>query len=94
MENLNMSQQGQPQTLNIDPRTLPNLRCPNCNNQVYQQLYIAKKVSALNPQNTTGKDSVIPIQIFACTECGAVPKEFGGSVLEQDVPQKAPTEDK
>ena len=83
MNDANMNQT-QSQLNNLDVNKLKNLRCPNCNNQVYQALWVAKKISALDPQNTTGKDSVIPIQIFACTECGAVPKEFGGTVLELD----------
>ena len=75
----------QPQALNVDVNTLGNFRCPNCNNQVFQALFIAKKVSAL--QSPTGKDGVAPMQIFACTNCGAVPKEFGGALLEQDEQQ-------
>jgi len=73
--------QAQP-AMNIDLTSLPNLRCPHCNNQVFQQLFIAKRVSAL--QSPQGKEGVAPMQIFACTECGAVPVEFGGSLVEQD----------
>jgi len=76
---------GQPTQLNVDINTLENFRCPNCNNQVFQPLFVAKKISAL--QSPTGKDGVAPMQIFACTNCGAVPKEFGGALLEQDAQQ-------
>lgn len=72
-------QQGQ--GVQISPDT-PNLRCPNCNNQVFQALFIAKKISAL--VSPTGKEAVAPMQIFACTNCGAVPKEFGANLLEPD----------
>ena len=82
---------GQPTQLNINPNELSNFRCPHCNNQVFQPLFIAKKVSAL--QSPTGRDGVAPMQIFACTNCGAVPAEFGGNLLEKDVQQSAPPEE-
>ncbi len=74
-------QQPQDQQVRIDPNS-PNVRCPNCDNQVFQPLFIAKKISALTSPN--GKEAVAPMQIFACTNCGAVPKEFGASLLEKD----------
>ena len=77
---------GEPLTLNVNMNELPNIRCPHCNNQVFQPLFIAKKVSAL--QTGTGKEGVAPMQIFACTNCGAVPKEFGAGLLEKDEPVK------
>ena len=67
--------------------SMKNLRCPHCANQVFQQLFIAKKISAIESQS--GKAGIAPMQIFACTNCGAVPKEFGGGLLEQD---EAPTD--
>ena len=80
----------QPQALNLDVNTLSNFRCPHCQNQVFQPLFIAKKVSGL--QSPTGKDGVAPMQIFACTNCGAVPAEFGGNLLEKDAQATAPPE--
>lgn len=82
----------QPQQLNVDVMSLPNIRCPNCANQVYQPLYVVKKISSL--QSPTGKDSVIPLQILACTSCGAVSKEMGGSLLEPDQPTEQTSEEK
>ena len=73
---------GQQQQLNIDLATLKNIRCLNCNNQVFQPLFIIKKLSAL--QSPSGKGGSAPIQIFACTNCGAVPIDFGGNLIEKD----------
>ena len=76
------------QALNIDISSLTNVRCPNCKNQVFQPLFIVKRVSAL--QSPSGKEGVAPMQIFACTSCGAVPKEFGGTLIEKDeLPEKS-----
>ena len=80
----------QDQPFRVDPNS-PNLRCPSCNNQVFQALFIAKKVSAIESPN--GKGGVAPMQIFACTECGAVPAEFGGALVEKDEPTVEVVED-
>ena len=82
-----MPNAGEQLRLNVNINELSNLRCPNCDNQVFQPLYIAKKVSAL--QTGTGKEGIAPMQIFACTNCGAVPKEFGAGLLEKDEPVKS-----
>lgn len=76
----NFQQDGQ--QINLNVMGLENLRCANCENQVFQPLFVVKKVSAI--QSPTGKDSVVPMQIFACTNCGAVPKELGAQLLEVD----------
>ena len=81
MSNFTPNPQQQGGQVAIDPNT-PNLRCPNCNNQTFQALFIAKKISAIT--SPTGKEAVAPMQIFACTNCGAVPKEFGAALLEKD----------
>lgn len=81
--NFTINEPGQPgQQLNVDLSTLKNYRCSNCNNQVFQQLFIAKKVTAL--QSPSGKEGVVPMQIFACVNCGDTPLEFGGNLIEYD----------
>lgn len=79
----NMGMGGEQQTqMNLNVLELDNLRCENCNNQVFQPLFVIKKVSAL--QSPSGKESLAPMQIFACTNCGMVPKELGAQLLEID----------
>jgi len=77
------------QQLNVNPTELKTLVCPSCGNQTFQQLYVIKKLSAL--QNPTGKEGLIPFNIFACSACGAVPSELGGLILANAQEQKSDT---
>jgi hypothetical protein len=74
---------GQPQ-INIDASTLESFLCPKCQNHLFQQLMVVKRVSPLNPANNTGKEMFAPMQVLSCTNCGAVPDEFGGKAISQD----------
>ena len=48
--------------------------CDECASTVFHPAFILRKVSALI--SPTGKETVIPIQVFACDSCGHVNKEF------------------
>jgi uncharacterized protein YbaR (Trm112 family) len=74
---------GQPQQLNIDASTLETFVCPNCKNHLFQNLVVIKRVSPINPANTTGKEMFAPMQVLSCTNCGQVPDEFGGKAVPQ-----------
>lgn len=56
----------QPQ-FKIDFSKAQDLFC-ECGNDVYNMAYKFKKLSKL--VSPTGQETVIPIQIFRCTECG------------------------
>ena len=49
----------------------------NCGNASFIQAFFLKKVSAL--VSPTGKEAIIPMQVFSCGNCGAIPK----NMLEQ-----------
>jgi len=71
----------QPQQLNIDASTLDTFVCSECSEQLFQNLVVVKKISALNPANTTGKEQFAPMQVLSCTNCGHIPVEFGGKAV-------------
>jgi uncharacterized Zn finger protein len=50
------------------------IKCDECASTVFHPAFILRKVSALI--SPTGKETVIPIQVFACDSCGHVNKEF------------------
>ena len=52
------------------------MQCENteCNNDVFMPAMKFRKVSKLLAG--TPNDQIIPIQIFLCTACGQIPKEF------------------
>lgn len=89
MPNMGMGGE-QPAQMNLNVMELDNLRCEHCNNQVFQPLFIIKKISAL--QSPSGKESLAPMQIFACTNCGMVPNQLGAQLLEIDQEEPKETE--
>ena len=63
----------QPQ-MNIDFSQTTAEVCEKCENDTFQQVYRMRKLSAL--LSTTGKETMIPMQVFACAKCGHINKEF------------------
>lgn len=64
----------QPQRVNINLNEAQDLICPNCNGHFFNTVFMFKKISALVSPN--GKESIIPIETFACIECGTIPPEL------------------
>ena len=63
----------QPQ-MNIDFSQTTAEICEKCENDTFQQVYRMRKLSAL--LSPTGKETMIPIQVFACAKCGHINKGF------------------
>jgi len=62
------------QQMNIDFSQTTAEVCEKCENDTFQQVYRMRKLSAL--LSPAGKESMIPIQIFACAKCGNINKGF------------------
>ena len=62
------------QQMNIDFSQTTAEVCEKCENDTFQQVYQMRKLSAL--LSPAGKESMIPIQVFACTKCGNINKGF------------------
>ena len=60
--------------LNIKPDDLKPLICSECGGMYFRQVMAINKVSRF----ITGadKDSMIPVPVFRCDDCGHVPEEF------------------
>lgn len=66
--------QNEPTQVNINPNDLDDVLCEKCEGQIFDLGFMFKKISAvLSP---TGKDSLIPIQIYKCASCGNVNDGF------------------
>lgn len=59
---------------NLDIASLPDVICESCDNDSFMPAMLMKKVSALLSES--GKPGYFPINVFACTKCGHVNKEF------------------
>ena len=50
------------------------LVCEECGSTVFQPGFLLRKVSAL--VSPTGKETVVPVQVFACLSCNHVNKDM------------------
>jgi uncharacterized Zn finger protein len=50
------------------------IKCDECGSSAFHPAFLLRKVSALI--SPTGKETVIPIQVFACDSCGHINEEF------------------
>ena len=73
MSNIQREQPG----LQIDLSKAETIVCENCGNASFIQAFFLKKISAL--MSPTGKEAIVPMQVFSCGNCGAIPK----NMLEQ-----------
>ena len=64
----------QQQQININPDDLVDVVCEKCGCQVFTPAFLFKKLSAVLSPN--GKDSMIPLNVFKCNDCGHINKEF------------------
>ena len=68
-----MNNPQQPQ-MNIDFSQTTAEVCEKCENDTFQQAYRMRKLSAL--LSPAGKETMIPIQVFACIKCGHINDAF------------------
>ena len=50
------------------------IKCDECESEVFRPAFLLRKVSPL--VSPSGKEAVIPIQVFACNSCGHINEEF------------------
>jgi len=60
--------------MNIDFSQTTSEVCEKCENDTFVQVFKMRKLSAL--LSPAGKESMIPIQAFACAKCGHVNPGF------------------
>ena len=61
--------QGQGTQVKVDLKD-KTIRCKECNNYLWIQSFILKKLSPLVSPN--GQEKLIPIQVYSCGNCGKV----------------------
>ncbi len=67
--------------LQIDISKADTIVCENCGNASFIQAFFLKKVSAL--VSPTGKEAIVPMQVFSCGNCGAIPQNMIDQIGEQ-----------
>ena len=56
------------QQVKVDLSDADTMKCQKCENPIFIQGYIIKKISAI--VSPTGKEVIAPIQVFNCGNCG------------------------
>jgi len=64
----------------IDISKADTITCDDCGNASFIQAFFLKKISAL--MSPTGKEAVVPMQVFSCGNCGSIPKNMIDQVGE------------
>ena len=60
--------------LQIDLSKTDTIVCEECGNASFIQAFFLKRVSAL--VSPTGKEAIVPMQVFSCGNCGTIPKNM------------------
>ena len=71
MDNLINTEQNLPK---IDLKEQPTITCEECDSKYFKEVVMIKKVSKL--LTGSDKDTMVPIPVFRCDDCGFIPEEF------------------
>ena len=69
----------QPQQVKVDLGQAETIKCKSCGNYLFIQSFVLKKISAL--MSPTGQEGIVPIQVYACGNCG----EVGEGMLDEEI---------
>jgi len=62
------------QQIRIDASTAKDVACDSCESLFFEPVVILKRISAL--ASPTGEEILFPVQLFRCTDCKHINKEF------------------
>jgi len=65
---------GQETQIKLNPSDLEDVLCTKCKNQTFEPVFLFKKLSAVLAPS--GRDTLVPMQTYKCTECGHMNDEF------------------
>ena len=58
------------QKVQVDLQEAETMTCLECNNKIFIQGYVVKKISAI--MSPTGQEVIAPVQVFNCGNCGEI----------------------
>ena len=63
-----------PNQMNVSYDQTDPIQCEKCEGEVFVPAFLLRKVSAL--VSPTGKETVLPIQLFACANCNHINEDM------------------
>jgi DNA-directed RNA polymerase subunit RPC12/RpoP len=71
----------------VDLTQAETMKCEYCENYLFISSTIIKRLSAI--VSPTGEETLIPIDVYSCGNCGRVPKSMlAGSGIEDETPKE------
>ena len=58
----------------VDLKDADTMKCDECDNPVFIPAFFIKRLSPI--VSPTGKEALIPIQVYSCGNCGKVPEKL------------------
>ena len=75
--------QPQQAQVKVDLKEAQTIRCKSCDNYLWIQAFVLKKISAL--VSPSGQEGLVPVQVFSCGNCGQVAEGFlDENVLDEE----------
>ena len=68
--------------VNIGPNDMQPITCAECGGMYFRQGMAINKVSKL--LTGSDKDTMVPVPVFRCDDCGFIPEEFKPIKLKKD----------
>ena len=80
-----MAKQKVPQSqVQVDLTKADTIKCDECGNYLFITSHVIKRISPII--SPTGKEAIVPVQVYSCGNCGKVPKMFlEGSGLGEEI---------
>ena len=76
-------EQPQQAQVKVDLKEAQTIRCKSCDNYLWIQAFVLKKISAL--VSPSGQEGLVPVQVFSCGNCGQVAEGFlDENVLDEE----------
>ena len=72
------------QQVQVDLKQADTIKCKECGNYLWIQSFVLKKLSAL--VSPTGQETMIPVQVFSCGNCGKIAE----GMLDESEEEKKP----
>ena len=77
------TKQPQQAQVKVDLKEAQTIRCKSCDNYLWIQAFVLKKISAL--VSPSGQEGLVPVQVFSCGNCGQVAEGFlDENVLDEE----------
>ena len=71
---VNMADDNMGRSMGLKLEDMTDIICENCGCRYFNQVHAFKRVSAL--LSPTGKEQIMPVPSFRCSDCGHINEEF------------------